>query len=213
MDIYEEMKNRVSMRELLESYGVQPVRGTNIYRCIVHSPDHKPSANIVKNCNKFHCYSCLFTGDIFDVVEIFEKCDRKQCLKIIDGKFNLGLMKELTHKEKLELARQQKLREKAKAEKLAWERFEKQTLAEIVKELRVWERVQKDTHITRGEYRRGEWKYADLYFYALERQHWLNWLYETLCGFTDKRECEYDYVYGTDKMQLLRKLKNKEIFV
>ena len=213
MDIYEEMKNRVSMRELLESYGVQPVRGNNIYRCIVHSPDKKPSANIVKNCNRFHCYSCNFTGDIFDVVEVFEKCNRKETLKIIDSKFNLGLMKELTHKEKLELARQQKLREKAKAEKLAWERFEKQTLAEIVKELRVWEKVQKDTHITRGEYRRGEWKYADLFFYALERQHWLNWLYETLCGYTDKRECEYDYVYGTNKEILLKKIKNKEIYI
>ena len=189
MDIYEEMKERVCMRELLESYGVQPVRGNNIYRCFVHD-DKNPSANIMKGCEKFHCFSCGFTGDIFDVVEVFEKCNRKETLKIIDNKFNLGLMKELTHKEKLELARQQKLREKAKAEKLAWERFEKQTLAEIVKELRVWERVQKDTHITRGEYRKGSWKYADLYFYSLERQHWLNWLYETLCGFTDKRECD-----------------------
>ena len=200
------------MRELLESYAIQPVRGNNIYRCFVHN-DKNPSANIMKGCEKFHCFSCNFTGDIFDVVEVFEKCNRKETLKIIDNKFNLGLMKELTHKEKLELARQQKLREKAKAEKLAWERFEKQTLAEIVKELRVWEKVQKDTHITRGEYRRDEWKYADLYFYAIERQDWLNWLYETLCGYTDKQECEYDYVYGTDKLHLLKMIKQGELKV
>lgn len=213
MEVFEEIKSRVSMRDLLESYGIYPVRGTNIYRCPFH-PDQKPSANIVKGCEKFHCFSENKTWDIFDFVQEMEKCDLKQATKIIDTKFNLGLLRELTHKEKLELARQRKIREKQRAEKEWWQKYENFVLAEIVKWLRFWEQVETETHITRGEYRNGTWseERSTLFFEALKRQRWLNWLYDAICGF-DHPECGFDYVYGTDKRELLEKIKKGEIEV
>ena len=76
MNIIEEMKNRVSMRELLESYGIYPHRGRNIYRCLSHSPDKNPSAGMTKDEQKFHCFSAeteIITKDgirrIGDLVE------------------------------------------------------------------------------------------------------------------------------------------------
>jgi hypothetical protein len=95
---------------------------------------------------------------------------------------------------------------------LWWQEYEKVVLADVVKELRFWEQVQKLTHITRGEYRRGEWGFDYLFFESLKKQDWLNWLYDAVCGF-DHPECEYDYIYSTDKKQILEMIKKGEIEV
>lgn len=212
MNILDEIKEKVSMLEVLEKYGQFPVRGRNNYRCFAHSPDKRPSAGLTKDGTKFHCFSCNYTGNIFDVVQHFEKCDLKTAMRILDDKFNLGLYRELSHKEKLQIAKEAREREKAKQEKLWWQEYEKVVLADVVKELRFWEQVQKLTHITRGEYRRGEWKYADLFFESLKRQDWLNWLYSAICKI-EHEECEYDYIYGQDKTMLLHKIRNGEITI
>lgn len=213
MEIFEEIKNRVGMRDVLELYGIYPVRGNNIYRCFAHD-DKKPSANIVKGCEKFHCFSCNFTGDIFDVVQHFEKCDRKQAMRIIDTKFNLGVYRQLSHREKLELARKQKERERERAEKLAWEQYEKSVLKEIREWLWFWKQVQNDCHLTKRQYNNGTWEEdtANLFFFAIKQQEWLNWLYNAICGF-DHPECEFDYLYPTDKKQILEIIKKGEIEV
>lgn len=211
MSIVDDIKERVSMLDVLQLYGQYPVRGKNNYRCFVHD-DHKPSAGITKDGKFYHCFACGYSGNIFDVVMNFEQCDFKKSMRILDDRFNLGLYRQLTHKEKLELARQQKERERLKAEREELARFELVVLDKILQELRVWEKCEQLTHITRGEYRRGEWKYADLYFYSLKRQRWLNWLYDAVCGF-DHPECEYDYIYGQDKTVLLHKIRNGEITI
>lgn len=211
MNIIEEMKEQVGVRKLLESYGIYPKRGKNIYCCFAHN-DKNPSSGIMKDDQKFHCYACGFTGDIFDIVQHFDKCDLKTATKIIDERFRLGLLRELSHKEKLELARQRKEREKAKAEKLWWNQYEKAVLNEIIKQLRMWEEIQTATHITRGEYKRCEWEFADLFFTALKRQDWLNWLYNAICGFYHP-ECEFDFTHPFSKRELLEKIKKGEIVI
>lgn len=211
MNIVEDIRNRVSMKELLTFYGIEPRRGNNNYTCLFHSPDKNPSAGITKDGKLFHCFSCNVTVSIFDVVSKIKNCDFKTAIKVIDSDFGLGLVGQLTHKEKLEIARQQKERERLKAEKEELERFEKYTLIKIMNVLELWRKCEKITHITRGEYRRCQWKHSDLYFYSLEKQRWLNWLYETICGFKDKKECEFDYIYGNDKVDILNKIKSGEI--
>ena len=108
------------MRDVLEMYGVYPTRGTNIYKCPFHN-DSSPSANIIKGCEKFHCFPCGLTLDVIDFVQKKEGCGVKTAITLLDNKFKLGLYKQLSQKEKLELARLQKQREKEKQEKLFWE--------------------------------------------------------------------------------------------
>lgn len=213
MSIIDDMKDKLSMKEVLEFYGIYPRRSDNNYTCLFHSPDKKPSAGITKDGKKFHCFACGMTASIFDVVCNIKQCNYKTAIKVIDADFNLGLVGQLSHKEKLELARQQKERERLKAEREELARFELVVLDKIARELRVWENTEKLTHITRGEYRRGEWKYADLYFYSLERQMWLNWLYDAIVGIKPKEECEFDYVYGRNKENILKNIKNGEILI
>jgi hypothetical protein len=133
-------------------------------------------------------------------------------MKILDAKLHLGVYQELSESEKREIARQIKEKEKERQEKLWWQEYEKAVLADVVKELRVWEEIQRLTHITRGEYRRGEWEFADLFFESLKRQDWLNWLYDVVCGF-DHPECEYDYIYPADKKKLLEMIKSGAITI
>lgn len=207
INIFDEIKERVSMREVLELYGIHPKRGNNIYLCFAHN-DRNPSANLTRDGRHFKCFACGFWGDIFTVVQHFENCDCKTAMRIIDTKFGLGLYRQLSHKEKLELARQQKERERRKAEELEWKRFEEQTLREIIYWHRFCEQVLDRTEIKRGQYRE-KWD-GDLYFYTLRKSTWLDWLYSALCEIPHQ-ECEFDHIYGTDKKTILEKIKKGEL--
>ena len=212
ISIIDEIKDRVSMLDVLQLYGQYPVRGRNNYRCFAHNDKH-PSAGLTKSGDKFHCFACGYTGNIFDVVQHFEKCDLKTAMRILDDKFNLGLYRQLTHKEKLELARQMKERERERQEKLWWEQFEKVVLADIIKNLRIYESCEREFRIKKGQYR-GEWSnvYGDVYFYVLKQLRWLDWLYSAISG-TLHEECEYDYIYPTEKKQILEMIKKGEIII
>lgn len=210
MDITEEIKSRVSMRDVLSEYGYQTHRGTNIYRCMYHFPDKKPSASIDKRNDRFHCFSCGVVKDIFDFVQDQEKCDFKTATKILDEKFGLGLLGNLTHKQKLELARRQKERERAKKEKQWWAEFERQTMLKISDRLKLWEQIATDCHLTRGEYRSGNWELADLYFHALKQHDLLSWVYDTLNGH-ENYNSNYTYFIGTDRLALLKRIAKGEI--
>ena len=210
MDIVEEIKSRISMRDVLDEYGHRPIRGTNIYRCAYHYPDKKPSASIDKRTDRFRCFSCGVVKDIFDFVQDQEKCDFKTATKILDEKFGLGLLGQLTHKQKLELAKRQKEREKAKKEKQWWAEFERHTCIKIADRLKLWEQIATDCHLTRGEYRSGNWEFADLYFHALKQHELLSWLYDTLNGH-ENFNSNYTYFFGTDRIALLKRIAKGEI--
>lgn len=211
MNFLEEMKDRVSMVELLEIYGIYPVRGKNIYRCPFHHPDRKPSAGVHRSGKYFKCYTENKCWGIFDFVQEYEQCDLKTAMKIIDEKFNLGLLRELSHREKLELARQRKERERKKAEELELQRFEEQTLRNIIWWTRFYEGCESVFAIKKGQYR-GDWsnEYGDVYFYVLKQLRWLEWLYSAICG-TLHEECEYDYIYPADKKGILKMIREGEI--
>lgn len=212
MSIIESIKDRVSMLDVLQMYGQHPVRGRNNYQCFVHNDKH-PSAGITKTGTHFHCFSCLYTGNIFDVVMYFEKCDLKTSMQILDSKFNLGLYRQLSHKDKLEIAKQMKERERQKQEKLRWECYEKDVLADIIKNLRVYENCESMFRIKKGQYR-DVWsnEYGDIYFYVLKQLMWLEWLYGVISG-KQHYECVYDYIYPTNKRDLLAMIKSGEIFI
>lgn len=202
MNIIDDIIERVSMLDVLQLYGQYPVRGRNNYRCFAHD-DRRPSAGLTKTGDKFHCFACGYTGNIFDVVQHFEKCDLKTAMRILDDKFNLGLYRELSHKEKLELARQMKERERERQEKLWWQEYEKVVLADIIKELRRYEDLERIFRIEKGQYR-GEWgnEFGDTYFYMLKELNRLDNLYDEICDSNEE-----------SKRELLAKIKDGKIVV
>lgn len=211
MSIVEEINDRLSMQEVLEYYGVVPKRSRNNYVCLWHD-DHKPSAAITRDGKKIHCYSCGIHKSMLDVISHFENCDFKTAVKIADKVFNLGILRELSHREKLEIARLSRERELARKRKEDLEHFEEETKRKLGEHLRFWEKIQTATHLTRGEYRSGNWQFGELFMYALERQHWYGWIYDIICEL-DHEECVYDYIYGTNKQKLLERLQKREIII
>jgi hypothetical protein len=212
MNIIDDIKEKVSMLDVLQLYGQYPVRGRNNYRCFAHD-DRRPSAGLTKQGDKFHCFSCNWTGNIFDVVQFFEKCDMKTAMRILDDKFRLGLYGELSHREKLRLARELKARERSRQEELMWEQYEKLVLADIIKNLRTYEDLEREFRIQKGHYL-GGWseECSETYFCALERIGWLDWLYSAVGGISHP-ECEWDYIYPRNKRELLKMIKSGEIVI
>lgn len=70
-----ELKEKITMEELLAHYGVAP--GTNGWnhwmpiRCPFHD-DHQASASVNEMENRFNCHGCGVKGDIVDIVQQVE---------------------------------------------------------------------------------------------------------------------------------------------
>lgn len=218
MDVYKEIKSRVDITNILEHYGIFPTRGRNKFRCPFHD-DQNPSANTHQTKSgfyNFHCFPCGLELDIFDFVgkmENFSGNERQvrwKCAEFINDKFGLGLIGELTYEQKLENQKRDRERKKLQSEKLQWKRYEKKIISHVSVMLQGWEEVLRETHITRGEYKKNQWQYENLFFTALKKCEWYNWLYDVLCENIHP-ECEYDYIYGTNKKEILGMIRKGEI--
>ena len=87
IDIFDEIKARVSMPEVVKYYGFTPNSSGKIL-CPFHS-EKTPSCKI--NEQSFKCFGCDIGGDIFDFVEKMENCNRSESLKIVKERFNCNI--------------------------------------------------------------------------------------------------------------------------
>ena len=209
MGIIDEIKERVSMEDLLSLYNIHKVRGTNIYKCFSHTDNH-PSASIIKNANKFHCFVCNKTWDIFDVVSEIENCSLTQAIKIIDTKMGLNIARQLSEEEKKEFEDLQRQRKKNRELKELRERWELEVRNNLTAKLKLLDNLEHCLHPTRGEVRLNKWEDSTIYFTVLKEQERLETLYDLLYN-TDSPDNIYYYNYGTNKTQIYARIKSGEI--
>ena len=112
----DEIKQSVSMREVVERYGFHPNRAGFI-SCPFHKGDRTASMKIYKD--SFHCFGCGSRGDIFAFVQKHDNCDFKTAFYSLGGEYP-----QRDFKADMSLYRLQKARERAEREKakLAQER-------------------------------------------------------------------------------------------
>lgn len=79
----EEILESVSMRDVLEKYGVQ-VGKSGMCKCPIHGEEH-PSMKVFPDGYK--CFACNSSGDIFKFVQEMEKCDFKTAFKLLGGTY------------------------------------------------------------------------------------------------------------------------------
>lgn len=205
----EDIKNRVSIQDVMIKYGLYPVGGKTKYRCPFHGEDKNPSASITRG--RFHCFTC---GKSWDVISFVQEMEQQKsigkAIRMVDSMFNLGLYKPLTEEElKKKREREKQLkREKQKKENL--ERFEKKVLSEIAAKMRSLEKVCYRYKINKQTYENYPHCDRNPFFKSFLELKRLEWLYDVICGFTHE-DLEYDYTYGTDKVKLLRKIYKGEI--
>lgn len=80
----DEIKQSVSMREVVERYGYHPNRAGFI-SCPFHQGDRTPSMKIYKR--DYHCHACGNHGDVFTFVMGMEHCDFKTAYKALGGSY------------------------------------------------------------------------------------------------------------------------------
>lgn len=200
----------VSMESLCNFYGLTQYRGRK-YVCPFHA-DKNPSASISKDNKWFRCFGCGVSVNTINFVCKYENCDKHTAITKLDTMFSLGLGR-ITWKEKQEIEKAKQLRKQKELEEEQFKNDSRKILNYIARQINRWEECEQQTHLTQLEYLSGKWKYADLYFYSLQQQKWLNWLYQKLCDISHE-ECEYDYIYQNETAEsLMKKILNKEISI
>ena len=102
----EEILESVSMRDVVERYGIR-INHNGMCCCPIHSERH-PSMKIYKDGYK--CFACNSSGDIFSFVQAMEGCDFKTAFKILGGSYK----KESSNARKCSKARIERQKEKKK---------------------------------------------------------------------------------------------------
>lgn len=80
----EEIKEHISMRDVLARYGYQPNRAGFI-NCPFHRGDRSASLKVYDK--DFHCFGCGAHGDIFTFVMDMENCSFKEAFEILGGTY------------------------------------------------------------------------------------------------------------------------------
>ena len=80
----EEIKQSISMTELVERYGLRPNRAGFI-RCPFHQGDHTASLKIYRD--SFYCFGCGEGGDIFKFVMLMDNCSFKDAFISLGGEY------------------------------------------------------------------------------------------------------------------------------
>lgn len=113
----EELKQKYSMRDIVERYGFHPNRSGFIH-CPFHNGDKGASMKIY--AKDYHCFGCGANGDIFSFVQRMEHCDFKTAFMILGGSYGESSTQTKLaryHAEKEQIMRQKKaMKEKRKKE-------------------------------------------------------------------------------------------------
>ena len=89
MNIFSEVKARVSLVDVLNYYGIEVEN--NKARCPYHD-DQKPSLSI--RGNRWRCWVCNFSGSALDWVAMYENVNILTSAKILNCRYGLGLSDE-----------------------------------------------------------------------------------------------------------------------
>lgn len=152
----DEIKQSVSMHEVVERYGYHPNRAGFI-SCPFHK-EKTASMKIYKG--SYHCYGCHKNGDIFSFVMGIEHCDFKTAFSILGGTYEHSKT-DFSNKIRQEKFRRQREEEQKR------EHFQEQFKQEI---LLTW-------NLVKAAIRNYE-PYSDTWCYSINQEPWLIGLWE-----------------------------------
>lgn len=105
--IFTEVKNRLSIKDVIEHYSTATFNKDN--KCHCPFPDHQdvksPSLSILKDNNTFRCFGCDKSGSVIDFVMMYKGVDKTQAVQMLDEDFNLGLNYKGQNKNKFDIKR------------------------------------------------------------------------------------------------------------
>ena len=103
MSIFEDVKQQLNIRQVIEHYGFK-VNRANQFICPFHN-DHKPSASIKKDY--FNCFVCGAGGDVITFTAKLHGLKNYDACKKLDQDFHLGLSQQpVSHIDRLKADRE-----------------------------------------------------------------------------------------------------------
>ncbi len=96
MDLFREVRERVSMEEAVRRYGFEPDRQHKI-RCPFHEDEH-PSLQLYQNGRGWWCYVCDSGGSVIDFVSRLYRISGREAALKLNQDFSLGLTAEAPRK-------------------------------------------------------------------------------------------------------------------
>lgn len=202
---YKDIIEMVSMEELLNYYGIQRDRAGR-YRCPFHD-DKNPSAGIDKN-GWFHCFACGANYNVIGFVAAYEACSKANAITLLNAMFDLKLDSSMSLEERHRI-RQRKIDRENERQKLLCNK--ELALQIIASEICAWKKIQKDSHPTRGQIKKDEWKAERLFFYSLKQQEWLEWLDSKVRGYYT--ETIFDDMYDVPNKDLVERIIKDKTFL
>lgn len=88
VDIYTQIKERITMTDITERYGFEVKRGVML--CPFHN-DSNPSINVYPGSHGWYCWVCNEGGSVIDFVAKLFQINIRQAALRIDNDFRLGL--------------------------------------------------------------------------------------------------------------------------
>ena len=92
-DIFDEVKNRLSIKKVVEHYSGEHFNNNCKCHCPFsdHLEDKNPSFSILKDKNTFKCFGCGKGGSVIDFVMMYKQVGKLQAVNMLNHDFNLGI--------------------------------------------------------------------------------------------------------------------------
>lgn len=133
MDVFAELRNRLSMEETAQRYGFEPDKHRRIL-CPFHA-DHSPSLQLYSGGRGWWCFVCGEGGSVIDFAARLFHLPPLEAAKKLDTDFGLGLFSNSRKPSRLQLQRE---RHERLRKKLCADREEKELLARIERRRELW---------------------------------------------------------------------------
>ena len=171
MKITDEIRERLTMHEVVEFYGFEVNRGGFI-ACPFHSGDNSPSLKIYPGNRGFHCFGCGAHGDVITIEKKYLNLSFAQAVIRLSSDFHLGLTPTReTPKEARERIRTRQ--EAAEAKERAQREYIRKS-----QEHCYWWNIAKAHAPQKEDMDNSEFEFDDLYVEALHRlpslEYWLD---------------------------------------
>ena len=112
----EEIKEKYSMRDVLDRYGLEPNRA-GFLRCPFHQGDREASLKVYPH--DYHCFGCGANGDIFDFIMRMEDLSFREAFLALGGEYE-SVPQFQRVRRRIQFERRRREKQQREAEFQAW---------------------------------------------------------------------------------------------
>ena len=140
-NVFEEIKSKLDIVEVMEFYGVELSR--NNKACCPFHTEKTPSFSISKEKQYFHCFGCGVGGDTIAFVQkLFNLPSPIQAAKRLNSDFSLGLNL-APHKQTRAETAENERRQRKKVLISSWDSWKNKALKQLISRERFYKQAQK----------------------------------------------------------------------